>query len=117
MKTCINLFYNLKNSDITKIAHAISISDLMLKNVCRNKNQVCKLKLIWNPDVHTNTWSMLIQTDLTIVTPVESHPLVPEMFEERWKDLVFNVLWFHTIGTTALLYHLLNNHFINQFKT
>lgn len=43
---------------------------------------------------------------LAIVTPVQCHAMVPKMFEEVWQDFVHDVLGFHTVGATALLYYL-----------
>ena len=47
-----------------------------------------------------------LNSDLSIISSVQGHPLVPEMFEERGEDLVFDVLWFYTICGTTLLHHL-----------
>ena len=43
---------------------------------------------------------------LSVVASVQSHPVLPEVFEERRQDLRLDVVCFHTIGATALLHHL-----------
>ena len=52
-----------------------------------------------------------VRTYLSVVSPVKCHALVPEVFEEGGQDLILDVLGFHTISGTALLYHLVNTHF------
>lgn len=43
---------------------------------------------------------------LPVVSPVERHAMVPEMFEEMWQNLVHDILGLYTISSAALFYHL-----------
>lgn len=45
-------------------------------------------------------------TDLSVISPIQCHPVLPEMFEEIWQNLIFDVLRFNTIRGTALLHYL-----------
>lgn len=45
-------------------------------------------------------------SDLSVVASVQSHPVLPEVFEEGRQDLCLDVVGFHTISATALLHHL-----------
>ena len=55
-------------------------------------------------------------TDLSVVSAVKRHALVPEVFEEGRQDLILDVLGFHTIRGTTLLHHLSTHFFvINMF--
>ena len=45
-------------------------------------------------------------TCLSVVASVESHSVLPEVFEEGGQDLRLDVVGLHTIGSTALLHHL-----------
>lgn len=47
-------------------------------------------------------------TDLSVVSAVEGHALVPEVLEEGGQDLVLDVLRLHTISGTTLLHHLVD---------
>lgn len=44
--------------------------------------------------------------NLSVVAPVQSHSVLPEVLEEGWQDFCFNVIGFHTISATTLLHHL-----------
>lgn len=44
--------------------------------------------------------------NLSVVASVQSHSMLPEVLEEWWQDLCFNVIGFHTISATTLLHHL-----------
>ena len=46
---------------------------------------------------------------LTIITSVQRHPVVPEMLEKRRQNIVLDVLRLHTVGGAALLHHLQHN--------
>lgn len=48
----------------------------------------------------------MLPTDLSVVASVQSHPVLPEVLEERGQDLSFDVVCFHTISATTLLHHL-----------
>lgn len=43
---------------------------------------------------------------LSVVSTIERHPVVPEVFEEVWQDLIHDVLGLHSVGGTALLHDL-----------
>ena len=45
-------------------------------------------------------------TCLSVVASVESHSVLPEVFEEGGQDLCLDVVGLHTISSTALLHHL-----------
>lgn len=44
--------------------------------------------------------------NLSVVAPVQSHPVLPEVFEEGGQDLSLNVVGLHTISATTLFHHL-----------
>lgn len=44
--------------------------------------------------------------NLSVVAPVQSHSVLPEVLEEGWQDFCFNVIGFHSISATTLLHHL-----------
>lgn len=44
--------------------------------------------------------------DLSVVASVQSHPVLPEVFEEGGKNLCLDVVRFHTISAATLLHHL-----------
>lgn len=46
--------------------------------------------------------------NLSVVAPVQSHPVLPEVFEEGGQDLSLNVVGLHTISATTLFHHLWN---------
>jgi len=60
----------------------------------------------WKSDMLNMTNQLEIPNYLSVVSAVQCHPVVPEVFEEVWEDFILNVLWFHTISSTALLHHL-----------
>lgn len=43
---------------------------------------------------------------LSVISSIQSHSVLPEVFEERRENLCFNVVRFHTVRPTALLHHL-----------
>lgn len=43
---------------------------------------------------------------LSVISSIQSHSVLPEVFEERREDLCLNVVRFHTVRPAALLYHL-----------
>jgi hypothetical protein len=45
-------------------------------------------------------------TCLSVVTSVESHSVLPKVFEEGGQDLCLDVVGLYTISSTALLHHL-----------
>jgi hypothetical protein len=51
----------------------------------------------------TNTVSL---DNLSVISPVERHPLVPEMLEKWGQNFFFDVLRFYTICSAALFYDL-----------
>lgn len=43
---------------------------------------------------------------LSVISSIQSHSVLPEVFEERRENLCFNVVGLHTVSPTALLHHL-----------
>ena len=46
---------------------------------------------------------------LPIITPIQGHPMVPEVLKERRQDVVLDVLCLHTVSGAALLHNLQHN--------
>ena len=42
---------------------------------------------------------------LSVVSAIQCHSVITEVFKEIWKDLILDVLRFHTVSSTALLDH------------
>ena len=42
---------------------------------------------------------------LSVVSAIQCHSVIPEVFKEMWKDFILDVLRFHTVSSTALLDH------------